>query len=101
MSPGGYLKTFQISTLAAAAVLLAVAFASRVPAFAIGGDLGAGLSLPSPVELVLTKRQMRMGQKPKDPPGTCTRREVCSGGFIYIQAQCLNRWTVKQTAKRC
>ena len=101
MSPGGYRKIFPISTMAAAAVLLAVTFGSRAPAFAIGGGLGADLSPPSTVELVLTKRQKRLGLKPKDPPGTCTRRETCQGGFIYIQLQCLNRWSVKQTQKRC
>jgi hypothetical protein len=101
MSLGGYRKTFQISTIAAAAVLIAVAFASRAPALATSSGLGADLSLGSTVKLVLTKKQMRMGQKPKDPPGTCTRRDVCSGGFIYIQSQCLNCWSVRQTQKRC
>ena len=101
MSPGGYRKNFPISTMAAAAVLLAVTFGSRAPAFAIRGGLGADLSLPSTVELVLTKRQMRLGQKPKDPPGTCTMRQQCNAGFIYIRTQCLNRWSVRKTEKRC
>ena len=101
MSQGGYSKALPISTMAAAAVLLAVTFGSRAPAFAIGGGPSADLSLPSIVELVLTTRERRLQQKPKDPPGTWTMRQQCNAGFIYIRTQCLNRWSVRKTEKRC
>ena len=103
MNHGRRLTNCLIPAMGATAVLLAVIFGSLAPAVAFSGGVGPDLFPPSSVELVQSRRYRprRHRPRPKDPPGTCTMSQRCNAGFIYLRTQCLNRWSVKRTEKRC